>query len=238
MLSKKQKQEYFDRRLAYYQSLFTTKIEKALNRQIERYLADFTITVPFFDSNAIEEVYFDLYEAVISNTFATEIGNMRSAGMPIMETRLDDNLRAIIREFFFTSIRPRVQALTQNTTELLQSAINKLISTGATGRDIIKSIRSLNKTRAKTIAETEIVTAMNFASFKAYDFADMPTLEKFWITARDSRVRDKHRAVDGQRRPKNEPFNVAGESLMYPGDPAGSLSNTIRCRCTLSAQLI
>lgn len=238
MLSKKQKQEYFERRLSYYQAIYDSKIEKALNRQIERYLSDFTIDVPFFEEMAIEEVYFDLYETVISNTFATEIGNMRSAGMPILETRLDDNLRAIIRDFFFTRIRPRVRAVTQNTTELLQGAINKLISVGATGRDILKSIRSLNKSRAKAIAETEIVTAMNFASFKAYDFADMPTLEKFWITARDARVRDKHRAVDGQRRAKNEPFSVGGEALMYPGDPSGSLSNTIRCRCTLSAQLI
>ena len=29
----------------------------------------------------------------------------------------------------------------------------------------------------------------------------------------------------------DEPFEVDGEQLMYPGDPAGSAGNIINCQC-------
>jgi len=35
----------------------------------------------------------------------------------------------------------------------------------------------------------------------------------------------------GQEREVEEPFDVGGEKLLYPRDPAGSASMTINCRC-------
>jgi uncharacterized protein with gpF-like domain len=55
---------------------------------------------------------------------------------------------------------------------------------------------------------------------------------KEWVSRGDSRVRDAHRAADGQVVPMNMPFIVKGESLQYPGDPAGSASNIVNCRCS------
>ncbi len=57
-------------------------------------------------------------------------------------------------------------------------------------------------------------------------------LMKTWVSRGDSRVRDHHLAADGQRVPVGDPFIVGGESLMNPGDPAGSARNVINCRCT------
>jgi len=31
-----------------------------------------------------------------------------------------------------------------------------------------------------------------------------------------------------------EPFDVDGEDLQYPGDPAGSAGNTINCLCSMT----
>jgi len=37
--------------------------------------------------------------------------------------------------------------------------------------------------------------------------------------------------ADGQAVDLEEAFTIWGESLQYPGDPAGSAGNTINCLC-------
>ncbi len=49
----------------------------------------------------------------------------------------------------------------------------------------------------------------------------------------DSKTREDHAEADGQEVGMDEPFDVGGEQLMYPGDPAGSAGNVINCRCTV-----
>lgn len=59
-------------------------------------------------------------------------------------------------------------------------------------------------------------------------------LKKSWLTLRDKKVRDTHRAAEGQTRPVNEAFNVGSSRMMYPGDT--SLGAPVReiahCRCS------
>jgi uncharacterized protein with gpF-like domain len=57
-------------------------------------------------------------------------------------------------------------------------------------------------------------------------------MERRWMAALDDRTRDAHGSADGQIVKVDKPFNVGGEELMYPGDPAGSAENVINCRCT------
>jgi uncharacterized protein with gpF-like domain len=65
---------------------------------------------------------------------------------------------------------------------------------------------------------------------------------KQWLSTRDDRTRQPpgsefdHAAADGQEVGLEEPFNVSGESLMFPGDTSmgASAGNTIQCRCTLT----
>lgn len=61
-------------------------------------------------------------------------------------------------------------------------------------------------------------------------------MTKEWLSERsDGRTRAHHLAADGQVRNLDEPFEVAGENLMYPGDSSlgASASNTIQCRCVV-----
>jgi len=87
------------------------------------------------------------------------------------------------------------------------------------------------RNRAATIARTELYSAMNEATVETMKKNGMQ--KKEWMTAADERTRDWHAAADGQRVGINEPFIVMGEPLQYPGDPAGSPSNVINCRCTI-----
>lgn len=91
--------------------------------------------------------------------------------------------------------------------------------------------------RALRIARTEVVGAFERGTLESYKRSDVVE-KKGWLTARDANVRPtqagdfNHRDADGQEQPLDLPFIVSGERLMFPGDPAGSPGNIIRCRCT------
>jgi len=93
--------------------------------------------------------------------------------------------------------------------------------------------------RVSKIVRTEVVAAMNAGSISAYTRSGMVS-HKEWLTSRDDRVRGNrpgdrfsHAAADGQIVPLDQPFDVGGEPLMYPGDPNASAGNRVRCRCTM-----
>lgn len=58
-----------------------------------------------------------------------------------------------------------------------------------------------------------------------------------WVATIDGRTRHEHRMLDGQRRKVGEPFEVEGEKIMYPADPAAPYRLTMNCRCTLIGQI-
>jgi len=46
-------------------------------------------------------------------------------------------------------------------------------------------------------------------------------------------VRNRHASTDGQVVPVDQPFNVGGQMMMFPGDTSGTatLDNVLNCRC-------
>ena len=84
----------------------------------------------------------------------------------------------------------------------------------------------------ETTATWLAVATMNAAALQAGVDEVRPVLMK-WTTMHDSHVRPAHEAADRQRRSPGSTFMVGGERLRYPGDPRGSIENTINCRCVL-----
>lgn len=70
------------------------------------------------------------------------------------------------------------------------------------------------------------------AGIDALPSDNRPTMHT-WMTMRDMRVRDTHRAVDGDTRPVDEPFIVGGNRMMYPHDPSAPIEETANCRCVV-----
>lgn len=62
---------------------------------------------------------------------------------------------------------------------------------------------------------------------------------KRWDAVGDDRMRDWHAEADSTVIPIDEPFEVNGEELMYPGDESlgATASNIINCRCTVSYEI-
>lgn len=130
------------------------------------------------------------------------------------------------------TIRHSAWLITQinNTT---RSAIASTLETGFRNGESIERLRqrieaadaAFGKSRAELIARTETTTVYNGArheSMLRYARESGERVEKSWLSSRDARVRDEHRALDDETWiPIDQPF---ANGLMAPGEP--------NCRCT------
>lgn len=102
------------------------------------------------------------------------------------------------------------------------------------------------KYRAEVIARTEANTAANEGAREAFlqavESGDVSAdrIERTWSTAEDARVRDSHRAMDGQVvEGIDEPFTTGdGVKLRYPGDPNAPPEERIQCRCAVQTRIL
>lgn len=92
-----------------------------------------------------------------------------------------------------------------------------------------------SKYQAERLVRTEATNAANYATMQsAQDIFPGADMQKEWISASDERTRAAHREANGQIVDFNKPFIVKGEELMRPGDPRGSASNVVNCRCSMA----
>lgn len=90
--------------------------------------------------------------------------------------------------------------------------------------------------RAEVIARTEVNGASNAGALDQVRALAVPG-EKGWISTRDIRTRASHIDADGQSVALDEMFDVGGEAMDRPHDPAASAGNTVNCRCTIEFNL-
>lgn len=101
-------------------------------------------------------------------------------------------------------------------------------------RDLENFHKNMTPSKARTIAQTEVLTAASMGqAAMAEDAAELiPGLRKRWITAGDSRVRDHHKDLDGTSVDIGEKWSNDEGSLRYPRDVFASAKNRINCRCS------
>ena len=89
--------------------------------------------------------------------------------------------------------------------------------------------------QAKRLVRTEATNAANSATIASAQtvFAGKDLIKR-WHTIMDGRERASHGAANGQTVPTAGKFSVQGQFLKWAGDPAGSASNVINCRCGVS----
>lgn len=89
--------------------------------------------------------------------------------------------------------------------------------------------------QARTHARTAMTGAQNAGRIETYHRAEAMgiKMQKEWLATLDSHTRHAHAVLDGQKRPVDEPFEVEGKKIMYPGDPSAAPELVYNCRCTL-----
>jgi uncharacterized protein with gpF-like domain len=100
--------------------------------------------------------------------------------------------------------------------------------------------------RAETIARTEAQAAVNLARSEALTQSQEragltdASVQLTWRATKDARVRDTHRSMDGQVRPKGTPFvSPSGAQMMFPGDRSlgAPAEEVINCRCVILTRI-
>jgi len=84
-----------------------------------------------------------------------------------------------------------------------------------------------SEAQARNIARAELHASANGGMHAGWTAAGVVT--KTWRTVGDARVRDTHAAVNGQRRPLQQPFDLGGRSAMYPGSPELPVALRVNC---------
>lgn len=141
----------------------------------------------------------------------------------------------IVQGFIATNALEKSRYITGTTQELMKAAILKGQRLGWGEAQIAQAVSDsiggdLGQSRSRMIARTEIHNAASYGMQAAAEETEQ-NLVREWVAVHDERTRESHADADGQQRGMDEPFEVDGELIDYPGD--GSAANAINCRCTL-----
>lgn len=107
---------------------------------------------------------------------------------------------------------------------------------------LIKNVPDMNRTSAVRAARTACTEAENAGRQAAAEELEKMgvIMGKRWVATQDARTRPEHSHADGQVVPCDEPFEVGGEKLMFPGDKSLGASgwNLYNCRCRRSDEIM
>ena len=122
------------------------------------------------------------------------------------------------------AVRPVLQAT-------IQDAFVRGLSVLDTAALIQENIIGASAAQSRALARTDLNSIANGGSVASARMVGVAY--KQWLSAHDDKVRPDHVDADGQIVPTDQPFQVGGETAMYPGDPALSDEEAINCRCTV-----
>jgi len=135
-----------------------------------------------------------------------------------------------------------ISKVNEFTQELIGRQLRQGLDAGEGLKDLTERVRTTlgsNRARAQRIARTQTAGAVGSGRHAGMKAAGVEL--KGWLTSRDSNVRDAHKAAESaysEGIPVDQPFDVGGEALMYPGDPNGSAANIANCRCMTLARRV
>ncbi len=131
----------------------------------------------------------------------------------------------------------KIKEINETTRAEIQSALTDGVAAGESIPQLVKRVDELYAihlpSRIENIVRTEVVGASNWSSHEAAKQSGL-TLKKVFLATDDDRTRPDHADADGQEVAMDEPFDVGGYQMMYPGDSSmgAPASEICRCRCT------
>lgn len=156
-----------------------------------------------------------------------------------------------MRHYALTMAGARISSITATSEKYIRGAIESAIEFAREDglgvlqtRNLIEeylydSLGTIGKSRAKMIAQTELISASNIAAQEGIKSTGLE-YRKFWSTSGLPRVRESHiqaqedsLAANGLR--EDELFS---NGLAFPGDPSGAAEEVINCRCIAEYEML
>ena len=237
-----------DRKRASFEKLYSMKFRQVLYQQFKDVAARVTP-----DNYTSDLILNEITESDIKPTFTSLYRNVGvefarstySENKPKSEEQYEDTWTTYMNNYAQTVAGKRIISITEETKRIIlkfiqaeiDNGVNEGLGTDVIARNIQKSLLEngveIARWRAKMIARTEVVGASNVGALEGARSIGQP-MQKIWISTRDARTRDAHAAAEGLKVELSDRFDVGGEMLDCPGDPAGSAANVINCRCTVA----
>jgi hypothetical protein len=148
------------------------------------------------------------------------------------------------KEYLLSRTQP-IMGVGGTVRDQLNTSLDQGLDAGETSAQLADRVKAvfnnLTSGEAKRVAQTETNMAYNNARHLA--MTDAGIQYKAWLSSHGPNVREAHAIAEEQYIdapiPVEEPFEVGGEQLMYPGDDSlgASAGNIINCQCIqLAAQ--
>jgi 2'-5' RNA ligase len=144
---------------------------------------------------------------------------------------------------YFDQVRTQLDAVGDRLSERAVTSLREGIELGETQDELKQRMLAvfsedgtqLGDGRANRIAMTSATSAFNagvLAAAQAITGPDRP-LVKQWVARRDTKVREAHHDANGQLQLLDDPFDVAGVPMQFPGDPTAPIGLLANCRCVM-----
>ncbi len=208
------------------------KLEEAIAKQISLLTDKKTRTT----KKAIKEVFSESY---YYSAWALETGAEVSLGFTLLKPEAIEAavLNPYDRITWPERVKDNAHILNRQIREEITRGIIQGYSYDKTAR-AVKERMDIGATKAIRIVQTETHRAQSQGTQAAFEKAAAKGLifKRVWVATLDSRTRDKHRMLDGQKVDVDQPFKYSGMEAMYPGG-FGIPSMDINCRCTVRAEI-
>lgn len=207
----------------------------------------------YINKDAVFKAYLNVYTEVGGN-HGKRVGREINKQINQKDFTVDAFLTAFQKTLADWLIRnggQRITSVRGNFVEYINAIIAQGITKGRTmpqiASDIKKQIKSRNfyRWQALRIARTETTTASNYAATVASKVSGV-LMDKVWISSQDARTRRipesrfDHATMNQVKVHLEDPFNVNGERIMFPGATKtvegnqSSGANVVNCRCAVA----
>lgn len=156
--------------------------------------------------------------------------------------RPDPDLLRAFDDTIGRNMLPQLVGVNDTIRNQVRATLRKEIPGGTTisqSADVLlkdmKNVFQLSRTRAETIARTEIGKATSVARFETMkkaviEIVEWTTLEDGFVRGNDPKDQANHVALHGTRTKLGDEFD---NGLTFPREPSGSAADVVNCRCEL-----
>jgi len=222
-----------------FRRLLAAEIRRATLAMLAQYEATGAAPrMPDDHERRIEDIYRQMAEVGIETFGERIVSQGKHAGLILERKSFVEFFRRLALQYIgLEMIRRRITSVTETTRQQIINQITAGQNAGegiaAIAKRISDNVGIISRQRGALIARTETHGAANYGADGAARATGLK-LRKEWVAAEDERTRVEHAEANGQIVEMDQAFDVGGEMLMYPGDPAGSAGQIINCRCGIS----
>lgn len=158
-----------------------------------------------------------------------EIKKLTGVGLDVVNR--EAVFQSAISDLALISLKSNREAVVNNINMVITQSIVRGESIQTMAKGITKALEN-NANNAVRIARTETTRIMGKSRDESFQKIADEGLEvyKIWVSTNDSRTRDTHSHMQGEKIKQGNKFS---NGLRYPSDPVGSASEVINCRCTM-----